>query len=313
MRDDVVGWLLKAPRETPECADVAAWWPQYRQLIAVWRNPMDRAIAGGFAADRVGWAFASGYQAALHALFPDAPEDRIAALCVTEAEGNSPKSIQSTLHPHGHGWRLNGAKRWTTLGADGAIFYVAARDAEANQARAVIRIARIASNAPGVTVQSMPPARFVPEVPHAQLRFDDVRVPAGALLRGDGYADYVKRFRTVEDLHVNAAVLGYLVREARRLAWPAQWIEQALALLEALRALAAEDCGTPAAHIALAGALAWNAGLIAQTEAHWSEAGDEPARKRWVRDKELLGVAAGARAQRTARAWERLRPTSPPA
>ncbi len=313
MRDDVVGWLLKAPRETPECADVAAWWPRHRETAAVWRNPMDRAIVGGFSADRLGWAFASGYQAALHALFPEVPEDRIAALCVTEADGNSPKAIKSALRREGNEWILNGAKRWTTLGSEGALFFVAARDATASGERAVIRVVRVASDAPGVTAQAMPATRFVPEVPHAQLRFDDVRVPAGALLRGDGYADYVKRFRTVEDLHVNAAVLGYLVREARRLAWPAQWIEQALALLEALRALAAEDCGTPAAHIALAGALAWNAGLIAQTEAHWSEAGDEPARKRWVRDKELLGVAAGARAQRTARAWERLRPTSPPA
>jgi len=308
MRDDAIGYLLKASAGARECPDVAAWWPRHRAIAAVWRNPMDCAIAGGFAADRVGWAFASGYQAALHALFPGAPEDRIAALCVTEADGNSPKAIQCSLRRHGNGWLLNGTKRWTTLGPEDALFFVAARDAAASGERAVIRIARVASDAPGVTVQPMPATRFVPEVPHAQLRFENVRLAGDALLPGDGYDDYVKRFRTVEDLHVNAAVVAYLVREARRLAWPVAWIERALAALHALRALAGEDASAPAAHVALAGSLTWTATLVGESESFWSLAAGDPARERWTRDRELLGVAGGARAQRTMRAWERLRP-----
>lgn len=307
MRDDVIGYLLKAPAEARECADVAAWWPRYGELAAVWRNPMDRAIAGGFAADRVAWAFASGYQAALHALFPSVPEDRIAALCVTEADGNSPKAIKSTLRHEGDTWLLNGAKRWTTLGPDGALFFVAARDASVSGERAAICVARVVSDAPGVTVQSMPATRFVPEVPHAQLQFENVRLGEGAMLPGDGYDDYVKRFRTVEDLHVNAAIFGYLVREARRLGWPTEWIERAVTLIHALRALAAEDAATPATHIALAGALAWGANLICGADECWAQAADDPTALRWSRDRELLKVAGGARAQRTARAWQRLR------
>ncbi len=313
MRDDAIGFLLKAPAASRECLDVAAWWPRQREIAAVWRNPMDLAIVGGFSADRVGWAFASGYQAALHALFPGVPEDRIAALCVTEADGNSPKAIKSTLRREGNEWILNGAKRWTTLGPEGALFFVAARDAGASGERAVIRVARVASDAPGVTITPMPATRFVPEVPHAQLRFEEVRLADDTLLPGDGYEDYVKRFRTVEDLHVNAAVVGYLVREARRLAWPVAWIERALAALHALRSIAAEDAGAPATHIALAGALACSAGRLSDCEQFWTATQDDPARERWTRDLELLGVAGGARAQRTARAWERLRPTSPAA
>jgi alkylation response protein AidB-like acyl-CoA dehydrogenase len=308
MRDDVIGYLLKAPAGAAECRDVAAWWPRHRELAAVWRNPMDRAIAGGFAADRVGWAFASGYQAALHALFPNAPEDRIAALCVTEADGNSPKAIRSTLRREGAGWLLDGAKRWTTLGPQGGLFYVAARDAAASGDRAVIRVARVSSDTPGVSVQSMPATRFVPEVPHAQLRFENVHLTNDALLPGDGYDDYVKRFRTVEDLHVNAAIFGYLVREARRLAWPAAWIERTAALLHGLRAIAGEDHSAPAAHIALAGALAQGTALIEETEPFWNAAGQDPAVSRWRRDRELFAVAGSARVRRAARAWERLRP-----
>ena len=167
---------------------------------------MDRAIAGGFHADRVAWAFASGYQAALHALFPGIPEDRICALCVTETDGNTPRAIRSTLRAAGDGWVLDGAKRWTTLGPSGALFLVAARDETASGERAAIRVAKVESGARGVTVQTMAETRFVPEVPHAQLQFQGVEIAADALLPGDGYENYVKPFRTVEDAHVNAAV-----------------------------------------------------------------------------------------------------------
>jgi acyl-CoA dehydrogenase len=267
MRDDAVGHLLKAPVGVPQCEDVAAWWPLHLRNASLWRNPMDLAIAGGFGADRVGWAFVSGYQAALHALFAGAPEDRICALCVTEVEGNSPKAIRTELRRDGNGWRLDGAKRWTTLGPDGAVFFVAARDAVASGERAVIRVARVTSGAAGMTVTLMPPTRFVPEVPHAQLRFEGVRVADDALLPGDGYTDYVKKFRTIEDLHVNAAILAYLVREARRLAWPPEWIEATLALVSALRSIAAGDAAAPATHLALAGALTQSGALLARAAA----------------------------------------------
>lgn len=306
MRDDAIGYLLKAPVAVAECTDVAAWWPRHQEHASLWRNPMDLAIAGGFAADRTGWAFASGYQAALHALFPGAPEDRICALCVTEADGNSPRAIRSELRREGEGWRLNGAKRWTTLGPNGAVFFVAAREAEASAERAVIRVARVSSVSAGITLTRMPSTRFVPEVPHAQLRFEDVRLPADALLPGDGYTDYVKRFRTVEDLHVNAAIVAYLVREARRLHWPAEWTEAALSLLHALRALAAQDASASSTHIALAGALAQAGALILRADGHWANFAADPAQSRWRRDRELLKVAGGARIQRTARAWERI-------
>ena len=75
------------------------------------------AIAGGFAADRVGWAFASGYQAALRALVPGLSHDTLAAFCVTEAEGNRPRDIRTTIVPQPDGTlRIDGSKRWTTLG-----------------------------------------------------------------------------------------------------------------------------------------------------------------------------------------------------
>lgn len=296
--------LLRAPAEAPACENVAAWWPQYRESTGACRRPFDRAIAGGTAADRVGWAFAAGYQAALHALFQDAPKDRICALCVTEAEGNSPRAIRSTFGKDGDAWVLNGAKRWTTLGPEGAVFFVAARDEAASGERPAIRIARIASDAPGLKIENMPATKFVPEVPHAQLRFDGVRV--SALLPGDGYDRYVKPFRTVEDIYVNAGILAYLVREARRLGWPEPWMERTVLLLVGLEALADAAPSSAETHIALAGALAIGAELTAEADGLWDKTPADPAASRWQRDRALFGVAAQARAARSARAWQQI-------
>jgi len=299
--------LLAAPLEPAPCEDVASWWARHRALAADWRDPTALAIAGGFAADRIGWAFASGYQAALRALLPELPVDSVAAFCVTEAGGNRPKDIHTTLERDGEaGWRLGGSKRWTTLGPEGALFLVAARDASVAGERPAIKLVRVPSSAPGLRIEPMPPTRFVPEVPHAQLHFEGVALEAGALLPGDGYERYVKPFRTIEDIHVTAALLAYSLREARRFSWPPDWIERALAALEALRAIAREDSSAAATHLALAGALALVGALLGEADAHWETAPDATARARWARDRPLGGVAGKVRALRTERAWQRL-------
>ena len=289
------------------CESVAQWWPRHRAIAAEHFDPIHQAIIGGFVADRVGWAFASGYQAALHAMFPDAPVDRICALCVTEADGNSPKAIKSSLRKSGDQWTLSGSKRWTTLGPDGALFFVAARDEAASVDRAHIRIARIDSSAQGLKIENMHATKFVPEVPHAQLRFMDLKLDESAIMPGDGYEQFVKPFRTVEDIHVQAAVLSYLMREGQRLSWPEHWLERLSALLAALGKLSDMPTSHPETHIALSGALAIGDGLIGEADEFWNRSRSDAAALRWWRDRELLKVAASARAQRTRRAWERLR------
>jgi acyl-CoA dehydrogenase len=298
--------LLSGPVAAAPCEGVAQWWPRHRNLSVSGKNRFDHAIAGGLAADRVGWAFASGYQAALHALFPDAPDERICALCVTEADGNSPRAIKSSLRKDGNGWVLSGTKRWTTLGPEGSIFFVAARDEAASGGRAAIKIVQVLSGSAGLKIEVMPETKFVPEVPHARLQFENLKISDAAVLPGDGYAMYVKPFRTVEDIYVNSAILAYLAREARRLAWPAPWIERTYSVLIVFEELSRQNPSAPQTHIALAGALAIGAGLTAEADGLWDRTPADAAAVRWKRDRALFGVAAGARALRTERAWEQL-------
>lgn len=263
-------------------------------------------MAGGADADRLGWAFASGYQAALRALDPSLPDDVIAALCVTEAGGNFPRAIRTTLTPQGEGFSLSGEKRWTTLGPGGGLFVVIAREAGTSEERPRLKAVRVASGTPGLVVETMPPTSFVPEVPHARVRLDAVRVARTAVLEGDAYTGIVKPFRTIEDIHVHAASIAYLVAEARRRGWPQAWIERAMVLLQALARMATLDPLASVTHVGLSGALGLGEALVAEADGHWSKGGDDPAAERWARDRKLFGVAAKARVQRLAAAWSRL-------
>lgn len=300
---------LQAAPQARAIDDVAAWWATWPGLVHGARDTAALALAGGFAADRVAWAFASGYQAALRALVPDLPDMVMAALCVTEAEGNRPRDIRSRIMPLAHGgWQLDGAKRWTTLGPAGTLLLVAAALAppvDAAQARPQLRVLRVPVPSAGLQVHTMPPTRFVPEVPHATLQMQAVQLPAAAMLPGDGYSDYVKPFRTLEDTHVTLAVLAYLLREARARAWPEAYREQLVAALALLADLALADAQAPATHVALAGALRLAHTLYAQAEPLWAAAGDAAA-QRWQRDAALFAVAGAARQQRAASAWRRL-------
>jgi hypothetical protein len=152
----------------------------------------------------------------------------------------------------------------------------------------------------------MPETAFVPEVPHARVVLSAVPVDTSALLPGDGYADYVKPFRTLEDIHVTLAVLAYLLREARQRDWPAEISERACALLLIFAELASADAKAPETHVTLGGASSWAHALYAQAGALWSRCPDDAAARRWHRDAPLFGVAAAARDKRTQRAWERL-------
>jgi alkylation response protein AidB-like acyl-CoA dehydrogenase len=306
---------LRAPTTVPPRAGVAEWWPRWRSGSACAERTVDQAILGGFDADRVGWAFAAGYQAALRALLPQLPADAVAAFCVTEEGGNRPRDIHTRFTPLADGaWSLDGAKRWTTLGPESSVLLVVgALPAAAAGERPRLKVARLAAGTPGLTLLPMPETRFVPEVPHARVELDAVRVEAAALLPGDGYAAYVKPFRTIEDTHVMLAVLAYLLREARARGWPSGFGERLCAVMLALAAVADAPADGPATHVALGGALALAHGLYAEAGTLWAgAAADDPAAQRWARDAALFGVAAAARSQRAARAWERLGPLPAP-
>lgn len=304
--------LSRAPSIAPQAA-VGQWWPTYLAVAREAADPFDRALLGGFATDRVAWAFCAGYQAALHALVPTLPIDRVACLCATEEGGNHPRAIQTSLSRAEGGLRLDGDKMWTTLGPAGARLLVVARAPDLpatarGDAPPALRLVAVDSSSPGVTVLTMPPTRFVPEAPHARVQLRGVVVAETDLLDGDGYARYLKPFRTVEDIYVTSAKLAYLVREARAHDWPEAFVEQLLAVLMAMRALAARPASDPLTHLALAGTLRSAGAAFDAADTLWAaEPPEDDGASRWIRDRPLSQVAGKVRNTRRESAWRRLR------
>lgn len=304
--NELLEHLASAPCTPIEASDIQTFWSRWRTELGKWKTTAERAAAGGFASDRLGFAFATGYQAALVALCPDLPADHVSGLCATEEGGNHPRAIQTRLTPTENGYSLSGEKRWATLAPLASELLVVAVGGTDDDGRNRLRIVRMSTRATGVSMEALADTPFVPEIPHAIVRMKDVAVSESDLLPGDGYDRYLKPFRTVEDLHVHLAGLGYLVGVARRSAWPDAIVERALALVAATCTLATLPALAATTHVALGGVLAEARQLFEDAESHWAKAPAEE-RERWQRDRALFTVAERARTARLKSAWERLR------
>jgi hypothetical protein len=286
---------LRAPTHD----SLASWWKATEDQRNGFDTPVDRALLGGALADRVGFAFVGGYQAALESLFGATPG--ITSLCVTEAAGNRPQDITTTLKETANGFVVTGRKKWATGGPLAQTLLVAASTGTDDLGRNHLRMVRIPTSAKGVKIIPAT-VSFVPEIPHAEVELDGVIAPAADVLPGDGYADYIKPFRTVEDAHVHAALLGYVIGVARRIKVARDLIEQLLAAALAIRNVALADPRSPATHIALAGSLSQIAHVVGEVELRWEDS-EGPEWTRWLRDRAIFRVAGAARAARREKAW----------
>jgi hypothetical protein len=303
---DLVRALLSASREPPidSCAALR------RHAMRAPEHTIDRAALGGLAAAGVGWAFACGYEAALAPLDPAATcNGTLTALCATEEGGGHPRAIRTTLAPApGGGYTLSGRKTWVTLGAEADVLLVVASVGVDERGRNRLRVARIPASREGVRLEEGGTAPFAPEIRHARAAFDGVAVEDSELLPGDGYDTVLKPFRTIEDAHVMAAVLGWSIGVARASGWERVWIDEAVGLVLLLRTTGEQDPSRPETHVALAGAIASTKRLL--DAAAWTHA-DPAVRAGWQRDRALLEVASNVRAARHEAAWRALGSTVP--
>lgn len=304
--ESAIAYVLGRDPATSEISGVEVWWARHLAARSGLSRPFDRAAAGGFSADRLGYAFASGYVEALAALLPSEVGDARLALCVTERGGGHPRNVQTTLRPKaGGGFVVDGLKTYATLSTFATALLVAVREGEGPDGVPRLRVVRVAASAPGVSFEPLRELPFVPEIPHAEVSLEQVSVPADAVLPGDGYLEYIKPFRTVEDLHVHGALLGYLVSLARRSGWPRESIARATALLAALRDLSTEPPLAPATHVALAGVIELARAFLRDAAPHL-ELAPADERARFERDRGLLEVAGKARGKRLEAAWRAL-------
>lgn len=293
----IIDALLDEAAQVGLATTLVEHWSRIEAFDARFDDTVDRAAFGGFSSDRLGFAFATGYRAALQRLVP-ALGGRRACLCATEEGGAHPRAIKTMLS----GGHVRGTKTFATLATHAEELLVVVSVGE-RDGRNDLRVARIPAAREGVVIEEKPPWPVAPEIPHAIVRFDGVVVGDDDLLEGDGYARYLKPFRTIEDVHVMAATAGFLFSVGRIAGWERASLEALAASIASLRTIASFDPSQRGTHVALAGTIAMVERTVATLD--FSKAPKE-TRERWERDAPLLEVAGKARAARRDTAWRSL-------
>lgn len=277
---------------------------------------VERAVWAGFHADRIGYAFVGGYTSALARLASsieklDRPLAARVCLAATESGGGHPKAIKTRIDKQGGALVLNGEKTFATLAAQSEEMLVVASRGMESEGKNRLRVVRVKPNAPGVTITPRPETPFTPEIPHAVVKLENVTVENEDMLPGDGYEQYLKPFRTIEDTHVLAATVGYVAGVGRAFGFSKDVIAECVSTTLALVDVGAREPSKPLTHVVLAGIFAQVKRLIGSLGDEWAKV-EESERTRWQRDLPILMVAEGARGKRTERAFETVTPSQLP-
>lgn len=176
------------------------------------RSTAEVALLGGMHTDCLSYAFALGYQCALQSLAQSQKALQYlhfpCALCITEkTRPPHPKSILCEVTPSGV---ISGHKSFVTCGDSAMTLLVIAR-CTVNTQR--LKAVAVNASAEGVAMQRLPPLPFCSEISHSSVTFTSAQ---GTLLPGDGYTNYMRAFRSVEDVHVAASLCGLFLRIARQ-------------------------------------------------------------------------------------------------
>lgn len=279
--------MLDLWERLPACA-LEDWYAALLERIGE-ASPFSLAVQGGRLAATPGLAFLAGYQGALRALWPAAPRS-LGALCVTENRSTRPADMNMRLD----GLHLSGRKDFVTAATAADWLLVAARCEPAGAAAQVV-VGVVRAGAPGVAIEPLPALALMPDIDHARLTLDSALCE---VLPGDGWDSYVKPFRTIEDLHVLAAVCAWLYGVGQDSGWP-QALQLRLLGVLAGTAECARHCASDAhTHVLLAGLFEQFKVLRSEIDAAMSGVWASL----WQRDCNLLELARSAREKRLEKA-----------
>jgi acyl-CoA dehydrogenase len=301
--------LLNFVGERTPCPELAQWLPIWRtvQAASANRDPFVASLIAALTADRLAWAFFSGYQGALQSAFPDSIEDgRVGALCVHEA-GRKMTEVTTSVEFRDRILHLHGKKSWALTSIEDLTLLVLARRSDGPQkGPGSLVMVRLPSSAVGVALGHSRPQAVVPELAHSEVCFEAVRLMPEQLVLGDGYAEHAKPFRVLEDIFVTGSTLAYLFAEAQSGDWPTTWRQRCIAAIAMLHACADLDPRDTRAHILVAGSQSFAGDVIRESENHW-QAAQAIAHNRWQRDRPILSLGKEARRQRAIGSWARAR------
>lgn len=257
-------------------------------------HSMQAAFTLGLRCANLSQAFALAYRCALQALLPQLKQDQWAAMCVTESQGNHPKHIQTQVNKDGC---VSGEKSFVTMaGLAQQLLVIAKTQGEhKTDARPMLKAVLVNYAQAGVSVTKMPAMSMLSDIPHGILMLENA---TGEVLEGDGYSDYSKVFRVLEDAHILMAASSFILNQAYRCG-QADVVAKALAIIGLMGGISLVS--TPWVYLQLAQAFDQFLELCEMLEKKIANFG-EGFSQAWLADKKLFSIASGARKARTEKA-----------
>jgi acyl-CoA dehydrogenase len=148
-------------------------------------------------------------------LLPTVKGDKICAMAITEpGAGSDAASISTTARRDGDEWVLNGTKHYISDGDIADYIILMALTDKDKRARGGITLFLVDRNAPGFSVASTQPMMGHRGYGHAELLFDQCRIPADAVLGevGEGFKLIMKSVLNIRLAHIGARAVGMASR-----------------------------------------------------------------------------------------------------
>ena len=274
---------------TEESLDEAAWHRLWERDGLAGKTPLDMALAGGALADRLSWVFVSGYQAALHANFPQLPTSGWAAFVATE-DRQDPAAHPGTFLASGtRGRVLHGYKSWVAQSRQVAHLLVTAREHPEDDAPGCVLVS---AHAPGVHLSHRDEPGFLADMSQGFARFDSVEVA------GEKYGfERSRAFGRSESIYVMLAASAFLLaQQAQTTKVDDELVALSLALAAVVSRIADEGGGPAPARV-----LAALDRSLAACVARFDHLGSSVVPS-WGTDRRLLGMYSNRIQRRAARA-----------
>ncbi len=148
-------------------------------------------------------------------LMPTVRGDKICAMAITEpGAGSDAASISTTAHLDGDEWVLNGTKHFISDGDIADYVIVMALTDKEKRARGGITLFLVDKGTAGFKVARNQPMMGHRGYGHAELVFDNCRIPASAVLGdvGNGFKLIMKSVLEIRLAHIGARAVGMATR-----------------------------------------------------------------------------------------------------
>ncbi len=282
------------------------WSTDYFQLTKG-KSSSYKAVIGGFGCQQFSFAFMAGYQAALHRMFPTIAPNTLKALCVSEEKGGHPKFIQTTL---GNNNRINGLKTYITAGSEAENLLVLCKTNEIIEGKPLLKMVHLPRTADNIEITDFE-LPFMREVKHGKLILKDTPIHSNQILEGDGYSQYTKPFRTLEDILVGISCNAMLLRQAIDYKWEKDLRDQLIFNIFALKRILRLTPSNKERHILLGTYEVNFEKLLPQIDLNITNYSPAHFQADWAENKRVLFMAKKVKALRLEKARKAVFYTKP--